>query len=275
MRGRVIALIALACTVGCGSEERSGNFQDSDADVDSDSDGDADADDYCGGIERQLERAYRDCCAFPDDAAAHWAKRTTDASCRPAFSQWRVEVDPDLASACLVEVTEAISDCLDIRYLPASHPDTVHAASPCDHMLEGLLDQGESCRDSRECQDGLYCEWQGNFDNSFCLPVAGEGAPCAPRSLSMGSLPWCADGLDCNPETETCEQSPAPGDACSEDWICEPTSYCGAESVTCVSRGGPDAPCDNYLQCVDGSCGEDGTCGRASICFDYEYYYNE
>ena len=115
---------------------------------------------------------------------------------------------------------------------------------------------GGSCAGGIQCQDGLYCNEQGNL----CEPYLDQGDSCAQTSWA------CDDDLYCSPSSQTCERYPGVGQSCADssgtclgDAYCDPNEICRAQSPA-GSGCSDDQQCLSY-DCVDATCQAEGANG--------------
>src|SRR3990172_1882114 len=149
------------------------------------------------------------------------------------------------------------------------------------------LDEGETCRHHGECRYGLVCfglddGWSGT---GTCRPIASEGEPCV---LMLG-YSMCQGDLMCVGATADapgiCAVGASVGEACGPGQPCAPWERC--DGARCVPLSGPGGaggsamnrplyfscaagrcapspvvgePCGADARCVEGVCGEEGTC---------------
>ncbi|MFC1609829.1 hypothetical protein ACFL6C_02635 [Myxococcota bacterium] len=139
---------------------------------------------------------------------------------------------------------------------------------------------GDSCTDSDECEDGLFCS------NGKCTALKREGESCF-------SCP-CVPGLFCDREAGTCTEPRPNGSPCSNDWecgsfwcreevclqfvapsgactpldVCAPYTFC--DGNVCAPLGNVGEPCEDFRQClldlacVAGECVGTKVCGEAA-----------
>lgn len=160
-------------------------------------------------------------------------------------------VAPELASGKTAFYPRRAEQCLDMLRLAAKQPalcdtltsgddlpglgdDSSDPNNPCDQVIAGLQGEGESCTEYDEaveahmssdslCQPGLTCY---NFDNTddnerLCGRPLNLGDPCAPGVFISG----CVEGLQCDPESETCQPLKPNGGTCDSSDNCL-SGYC-------------------------------------------------
>jgi hypothetical protein len=184
------------------------------------------------------------------------------------------------AKACLDYVEDAYVDA----QLTGEERDVVrNLASPCDVVLSGDGQKGDSCNENSDCDRvaGFECVIKTPDDPGTCqVPNrVGGGLPCD------GAADVCADGFYCT-DDEYCLVRKNAGDTCSESEPCARGLNCRVdqdagvgECVAKLEQG--DEGCDVDADCETGICaaGEDddpNLCARVilldapkSICRDF------
>lgn len=200
-----------------------------------------------------------------------------------------VEVDPAEAQACAEWL--AAADCEVL----SGEGDS--AGSPCDGIFGAIAGdgddpygaaEGESC-ESESCREGLWCtpatldEVAGTVSCQLCQALPGDGASCAESGTCADGLycrwdmagatcrPLVADGGACtgnnnecatgfcNPNTMACDPGGNEGDPCGMTSDCRWGAFCAGTCTPLRQNGGP---CADDTQCVYTNCDEPtGTCG--------------
>lgn len=152
----------------------------------------------------------------------------------------------DQADACLTAVGRAYRDAnLTNDELRA----VLRLGPPCDRLLRGPKDAGESCSQDRDCDTpgGYKCVRKGDAAMGACeIPEeVGAGRSCE------AAQQVCVEGFYCN--GDNCIEYEDPGSPCTNQDQCGTTGYCGAEG-TCVARLGVNAACTSDIECESGVC---------------------
>jgi hypothetical protein len=132
------------------------------------------------------------------------------------------------ASQCLSAVQSAYSDAR----LTALEIATVrHRGDPCNHLIKGTQDKGESCASDDDCN---------TLQNYLCVMKSGQGTCQIPTIVDNGDS-CAAAGAACNPGyycgvDEACVQSKVVGKKCAENFECATGLVCDPESLVCTER---------------------------------------
>lgn len=112
---------------------------------------------------------------------------------------------------------------------------------------------GESCRDTVDCADGLFCE---RYDS--CQPRKSAGAECNDTSE-------CARELHCSRDTWTCTADlPAGAECSSSEEECAEGFFC--DSGACTLARAPGADCSSNEECLSGFCYSYSFCAAQAEC---------
>lgn len=90
-----------------------------------------------------------------------------------ALRQKAVKLEASDADRCISALQKATEGCDWVRPLALASPDE------CDGIVHGLLAEGQVCRASLECVDGLRCLGSGPTQPGRCQKPLGRGAPCS------------------------------------------------------------------------------------------------
>jgi len=143
---------------------------------------------------------------------------------------------------------DAAKHCVDmLRSTPlerTSQDDTLFGHYPCDSVLVGSQPEGQPCRFSVECKEGLACEGYGIGVDGVCKKPPKLGDACIIQRfgniLNVAAVephhPACAAGLWC--DGSKCQRRVAAGGSC-----------------------GGTASCAAGLACVMGKCNKPGAVG--------------
>jgi hypothetical protein len=147
-----------------------------------------------------------------------------------------------LARSRAVFDAEAAGKCVEMlkqkQLTQSTETDTLFQHFPCDRVLLGLEVEGQPCRFSIECKDGLACVGYEIGVDGTCKkpPAVHEACTLQPYGSILN-------------EVASAQHHPA----------CGPGSFC--DGTTCQARVpagkpcGKSAACAVGLSCVDGKCG--------------------
>jgi len=202
-----------------------------------------------------------------------------------ALSEKAVTVDPAAVDACAAAMTKAHEGCEWVG------PTGVELPAACDDLVRGALKEGETCRSSLECVDGLRCLGLGPTDPGVCRKPLPKSYPCALAADTLAALtrqdsfdvrhPECsgycsfkrclefvAEGGACRSSVEcgpgkTCLEGkcgagtlPGEGAACGTKGACGKGLHC--EKGKCITPKHEGAPCENDIECRGGCVRGDG-----------------
>jgi hypothetical protein len=219
--------------------------------------------DFCNDAYTADVDRLKDKCAPADlsttEAMARAAANLCFSDISAALSRSRASFDADAAQHCVAM----------LRAKPlaqSSETDTFFQHFPCDRVLLGLQAQGQPCRYSVECKDGLSCVGYSVGVDGTCKKPPRPGEACEGQPFgtilndAAASLhhPACARGAWCN--GKTCDRRLPAGRACGSSAAC-------AEGLACVMgrcapRGAAGAGCRTDADCVFGLwCDHDADAG--------------
>ncbi|HEY8039277.1 MAG TPA: hypothetical protein VIF15_05760 [Polyangiaceae bacterium] len=236
-----VAILEAAAPVGASSSDEPA------VDVDA---GRAALRDFCNDVySADLDR-LKDKCAPADlktmEAMSRAAARLCLHDLVVAIGRHRADVDEDAAKRCVEMLRKS-------PLTQSSEVDTLFQHFPCDRVLLGMQPEGQACRFSIECKDGLACVGYNIGGDGTCKkpPKAKEACTLQPYGTMLNEAaaalhhPACAAGAYC--DGATCQLRAAAGKGCN-----------GAAS------------CQAGLSCVTGKCGArapaGGTCAQGSDC---------
>jgi hypothetical protein len=187
------------------------------------------------GVQRGLARAAANLCADDMNSAVLHARASFDA---------------DAASHCIAM----------LRSTPlerTSDTDTLFAHYPCDGVLVGSQPEGQPCRFSVECKEGLACEGYAIGVDGVCKAPPKAGEACIIQRfgniLNVAAIgnhhPACAPGLWC--DGSKCQPLAAAGKACGSTASCAGGLACVGGK--CARPGGEGAACNTSAECAFGS----------------------
>jgi len=137
-----------------------------------------------------------------------------------------------------------------------SETDTLFQHFPCDRVLLGLQPEGQACRFSIECKDGLACVGYKIGADGACKkpPAVKEACTLQPygslvnEAASALHHPACAPGAYC--DGTTCQARVPPGKACGKSETCGAGLSCVMGK--CGLRAGTGALCAGMGDCAFG-----------------------
>ena len=216
MKGlRAILLCLLGCLGGCsGSDEDAGPY--------------ATVSSFCTEWGKAAcSAAAVTACSGTDSATQALTDACIDS--QKAFCKTLVpsaSYSPMRAEQCVTAVRNAYSD----GRLTALEIATVrHRGNPCNHLIKGAQDKGDSCTRDDDCD---------TVNDYLCVSKSGEGSCQIPALVDNGTS-CAAPEATCNPDfycgvDESCVQTKAVGKACTATFQCATGLDC--ETGTCVAR---------------------------------------
>lgn len=133
------------------------------------------------------------------------------------------EFDADIEAELVVYSGGTAQDCLDEVNDSTCTGILTDAATTCDDLFVGQLDNGETCTSNETCASG-------NCQNTRCENPPGLGEACEAA---------CVDGLAC--VIDQCREIEPDGAACLSDEQCE--------SGFCDEAGGAGGVCARSMTC--------------------------
>ena len=115
-------------------------------------------------------------------------------------------------------------------------------------------DVGDICFDDPECMDDLYCS---QFDGT-CQELGKAGEVCAyadeddPAPSEDTLLKKCAEGLSCDPISDTCVAPCDQGASCFIDLDCYQSEALLCIEGRCDVPRGEGLPCESHEHCAEG-----------------------
>ena len=170
-----------------------------------------------------------------------------EAFCRELVSE---NFSDEHAQACINAVHDAYADG-DLR--DDELATVLSLGAPCDKLIVGPKDQGESCTKDSDCDTsgGYLCVKKASTEDGTgtCqMPVlVGAGRDCKAAQKT------CAEGFYC--DGEHCIEAKSDGDSCTIPQECDAESFC-SEDGQCRERLAVDSPCRADEECVAGVCHE-------------------
>lgn len=173
-------------------------------------------------------------------------------SSQEAFCRTLVPKDfsDDMGDACIDAVKAAYEDA-DLKENELAI--VLRLAKPCDGLVIGPKNQGESCTEQSDCDASahLKCVRKSNSDSGLCeVPEeVGGGRSCKVAQKT------CSAGFYC--DGNNCIEAKASGEDCTIQEECGETGFCG-----------DDHKCADQLAVGD-TCKADHEC-KAGICYEFQ-----
>ncbi|HEY3818541.1 MAG TPA: Dickkopf N-terminal cysteine-rich domain-containing protein [Polyangiaceae bacterium] len=222
---------------------------------------------FCGAAFSADESRMKDKCAPADFTLTQSMAKAAAGVCANdlviAVGRQRAEFDAEMGRKCV--------QMLGLKQLAqSSESDTFYQHSPCDRMLKGLQPEGQPCRFSIECQDGLACVGYKIGVDGTCKkpPALKEACTLQPYGTLVNVAasaihhPACAPGAYC--DGSTCQARIQPGKSCSKSDACAPGLSCVMGK--CGLRPGVGTACAGPGDCAYGLWCERGGDAGAGKC---------
>lgn len=208
---------------------------------------------FCSGAFSADEERMRDKCSTADQTLTQSMGKAAAGVCANdltiALGRSRASFDADVGRKCV--------EMLHRKELAqTSETDTLFQHAPCDRVLLGLQPEGQACRFSVECKEGLACVGYKVGVDGTCKKPPGANETCTLQPY--GSLvnvagsalhhPACAAGAFC--DGTTCQPRVQPGKACSKSAACAAGLSCVMGK--CGLRAGTGATCASQGDCAFG-----------------------
>lgn len=152
---------------------------------------------------------------------------------------WPVSAASTAPSGCAGCATDARLTGLEIATVR-------HRGDPCNHLIAGPLGAGRSCVSDDDCD---------TLENYLCVSKSGSGSCQIPAVVSNGNS-CAAPGAVCNIGYycyDNCVQSKGIGKACAADFECGTGLDCIPDTATCEARVS-SANCSIDDDCTTGAC---------------------
>ncbi|HEY1694739.1 MAG TPA: hypothetical protein VGG39_21355 [Polyangiaceae bacterium] len=218
-------------------------------------------DDFCKGAFTADVDRMRATCSPADlgvsQSLAHAAADFCAKDFKTAVRRNRAAFDGDAARRCV--------EMLKAKALPqTSETDTLFQHFPCDRVLVGLQPEGQACRFSIECKDGLACVGYKIGVDGTCKkpPPAKQACTLQPYGTLINLAaadqhhPACASGAWC--DGTTCQPRGLAGKTCATSSSCAAGLAC--VQGKCGLRAGVGAQCAAATDCAFGLWCNQGTC---------------
>jgi hypothetical protein len=150
---------------------------------------------------------------------------------------------------------DACIDAVGVAYedadLKADEVATVlRLAEPCDKLIAGVKERGESCDDNGDCDGpgGFVCVMKSDKATGSCeIPEEVEaGRDCSAAQKT------CPTGFYCN--GDNCVEANDVGEECTIQEECGGSGYCDAGK--CAERVAVNGDCTADIECESGICYE-------------------
>jgi len=208
---------------------------------------------FCSGAFSADEERMRGKCSTADFTLTQQMGRAAAGVCANdlaiALGRSRADFDADVGGKCVEMLHQK-------QLAQGSETDTLYQHAPCDRVLTGLQPEGQPCRFSVECKDGLACVGYKVGVDGTCKkpPAANEACTLQPYgslvNVAASALhhPACAAGAFC--DGTTCQPRVASGKACSKSEACAPGLSCVMGK--CGTRPGVGTACAASGDCAFG-----------------------
>jgi hypothetical protein len=213
---------------------------------------------YIAHLVELLCSSAADCCSNPGFSESMCQQYLPLLAERPDAQNFVFH--EDLGAQC-IEATRAGTACAE--------PPAI-----CNSVVTGLVAPGQPCRSTLECAAPSPLVLSGSCDElddgSFrCRQAAKLGEACdgsCDRNLCLDLTSFTGtrmchkeEGLTCG-ESLTCEAVAPLGGSCADSPACATGSHCDFDSKTCLTDGGPGAPCFFQTECGDGTSCNGSSC---------------
>jgi len=222
---------------------------------------------FCSGAFSADEERMRGKCSAPDFTLTQSMGRAAAGVCANdlaiALGRSRATFDADAGRKCVEMLHQK-------QLAQSSETDMIYSHVPCDRVLVGSQPEGQPCRFSVECRDGLACVGYKIGVDGTCKkpPAAKEACTLQPYgslvnvAASAMHHPACAAGSFC--DGTTCQPRVSPGKACSKSEACATGLSCVMGK--CGLRPGTGTACVAAGDCAFGLWCDRGGAGAAGKC---------
>ncbi|MGH7297303.1 MAG: hypothetical protein ACRELB_20365, partial [Polyangiaceae bacterium] len=221
--------------------------------------------DFClGAFTADVER-LRGQCSVADLSLSQSMARAAASLCTSnlslAIARSRATFDDAAAQKCVAMLR-------DRQLARTSETDTLFAHAPCDRILAGLQPEGQPCRFSIECRDGLACVGYKVGVDGTCRKAPPVHAACTlqPYGTVFNEAaaglhhPACAPAAYC--DGTICQPRVPAGKPCSRSESCAAGLSCARGK--CGTRAPAGEACGSTSDCVFGLwCDRSGEGGAA------------
>lgn len=175
-----------------------------------------------------------------------------------ALQSKAITLDPADVDRCAEASTKAYEGCGWVAPLTPRAPDA------CVGIVRGAMKEGERCRSSLECEDGLRCHGVAASDTGRCGKPKSVGA-CSRGIDTLASYTRQTDVERRHPECDghcngrRCEADVALGETCTNSLECGAGRRCVDKKCTSTplpAAGEPCAKgaCAGEARCIAGTC---------------------
>jgi len=222
---------------------------------------------FCSGAFSADEERMRGKCSTPDFTLTQSMGRAAAGVCANdlaiALGRSRASFDADVGRKCVEMLHQK-------ELAQSSETDTLYQHVPCDRVLTGLQSEGQACRFSVECKDGLACVGYKIGVDGTCKkpPAATEACTLQPYgslvNVAASALhhPACAAGAFC--DGTTCRPRVPASKPCSKSESCAAGLSCVMGK--CGPRPGAGTVCAASGDCAYGLWCDRGGDGGAGKC---------
>lgn len=176
-----------------------------------------------------------------------------------AVGEGAIAVDLGAVKTCTTALDRTFEGCAWVG------PHMPPVPEACVAALEGRREEGQACRSSLECAEGLRCAGAGPEGPGRCRPPSPAGEPCAAGEDPLApylrvdvdaARPPCAGGF-C--DRGVCRLSVGAGGDCASSAQCGEGLRCAGGRCIDGARGAEQAPCSGGdcqpgLRCVGQTC---------------------
>ena len=195
----------------------------------------------------RLEKVCATVDLFLPEGMAKRAGQVCGGDFDTALSRGRASFDRDAAAHCVQMLQSG-------PMMRTSEADTIFSHFPCDRVLLGLEGEGQPCRFSIECKEGLACEGYSVMEDGTCRKPPKVGAACIGQryttilneAAAEMHHPACSGDAWC--DGKTCQPRVAAGKPCAGPLACGGGLSCVVGR--CGKLGDEGAPCTTASDCV-------------------------
>ena len=172
---------------------------------------------------------------------------------------------PEAVDACAAVTTDLVGRC---AVTIDEFLDFARTSLACQYVFTGNVEEGGACEDDSDCKPPTEANaFAACSEEGKCVIGhidRGEGQAC-------GEYASCAKGLRCEADpnagstTTVCKKPKQAGEACTPSvfntFECASGLYCHPDSSTCVEAKAIGEACGAPVECVSGNC-QEGKCGE-------------